>query len=62
MVSSGVDLQCIPRLGHLATYSARVGAVKMNLAVSLHHGGVREALATNQASPVQVRASFNHGL
>ena len=38
MISSGVNLQCVPGLGFLSTHIACVTAIEVDLAVSPHQG------------------------
>ena len=60
MISSGVNLQCIPGLGFLSTEIACVTAIEVDLAVSPHQGWVHHNFRAVEASPLRVLQSLHH--
>ena len=60
MISSGVNLQCVPGFGYPSTHIACVTAIEVDLAVSPHQGWVHHNFRAVEAPPLRVLQSLHH--
>ena len=60
MISSRVNLQCVPGFSFLSTNIAGVTTVQVDLTVSSHQGWVGHSFGAVEAAPSSVRHSLHH--